>query len=157
MTLATEVIATCDQRGLTVATAESLTGGLLCAALVDVPGASRVVRGGLVAYTPEIKIQWLDVSAELIGEHGTVHREVASQMAQSARGRFDVDRAVSTTGVAGPGSAEGHEAGTVFIAVAGPESIQVHEHHFPGDRAQVRSACVDAALSALVVSLEEQE
>lgn len=143
--------------GQTVATAESLTGGLLCAALVDVPGASDVVRGGVVAYQAEVKTSALGVPAELIAEQGTVAGDVAAALARGARERFDAGYGVSTTGVAGPGPSEGKPAGAVFVAVAGPvDEIAVESLSLPGDRAEVREGAVYAALTLLSVRLREQ-
>lgn len=107
-------------RGLSIATAESLTGGALVARLVDIPGASRVVRGGVCTYATDTKASVLSVSRERLELTGPVDAEVAKQMASGARALFGADIALSTTGVAGPGSADGHEAGTVHVACAGP-------------------------------------
>lgn len=154
---AEEIVASLTAAGQHVATAESLTGGLLCAALVDPPGASEVVRGGIVAYQPEMKTALLDVSSELIEERGTVCAEVATALAAGARRELGAHWGVSTTGVAGPGPSEGRAQGTVFIAVAGPDDVAVAEElHLPGDRTQVRSGAVDAALSLLGARLREQ-
>ncbi|MDO5068462.1 MAG: nicotinamide-nucleotide amidohydrolase family protein [Propionibacteriaceae bacterium] len=108
------------RRGLTVATAESLTAGLVSATLADVSGASTVLRGGIVAYSPEVKQQLLGVDPELLEAHGTVHAEVARQMAHGAARALHADLALATTGVAGPGPAEGHPPGTGFLALALP-------------------------------------
>lgn len=154
---AARVIDVLDRLGYSLGTAESLTGGLVCAALVDVPGASRVVRGAIVAYDPTVKTKVLGVDAGLIARCGTVHADVARQMAQGAQKLLGSDVAVSITGVAGPGPAEGHEPGTVIVAIAvGDDEVQVQTHRFTGDRSQVRQQSVFAALSALAVTLEEQ-
>ena len=142
--------------GATVATAESLTGGLVCAALVDVSGASDVVRGGVVAYAVEVKTSVLGVDAALVAEHGTVHPRVAEQMAEGARAVCGATHGVSTTGVAGPGPSEGHPAGTVYVAVAGPSGTVSERVDLAGDRARVRAAAVDVAVSLLVARLGEE-
>lgn len=133
-------------RGWSLGTAESLTGGLLAATLVAVPGASRVFHGSVVAYDSGLKIEVLGVEADLVDRVGTVHREVASQMALGACRVLGVDVAIATTGVAGPGPSEGHPAGTVWLACATPTGVTARLLALSGDRAQVRGAAVEAAL-----------
>jgi nicotinamide-nucleotide amidase len=144
------------ERDETIATAESLTGGLVCATLVDAPGASALVRGGVVAYVPEVKSQILGVDDELIDAHGTVDGEVARQMAEGVRLRLGATWGVATTGNAGPDSSEGKPVGTVFIAVAGPGASSVRELALSGDRDEIRRSTTTAALSLLLATLEEQ-
>ncbi|MEH3033877.1 MAG: nicotinamide-nucleotide amidohydrolase family protein [Aeromicrobium erythreum] len=153
---AEQVVAALGERGATVATAESLTGGLLCAALVDVPGASAVVRGGVVAYAPALKVGLLGVAASTIEAVGTVDPRTAHEMAVGVRERLGADWGVSTTGVAGPGPAEGKPAGTVHVAVAGPDGVTAVELALSGDRAAIRRGTVQAALSALMGRLGEE-
>lgn len=143
-------------RGETVATAESLTGGLVCAALVDVPGASDVVRGGVVAYAADLKAQLLGVDAAYIAAHGTVDGMVARSMADGVRLRLDATWGIATTGNAGPDSSEGRPVGTVFIAVAGPGVSSVRELALAGDRIEIRRSTTAAAVSLLLATLEEQ-
>ncbi|WP_277452039.1 CinA family protein [Janibacter sp. DB-40] len=133
-------------RGWSLGTAESLTGGLLAATLVAVPGASRVFHGSVVAYDPGLKIEVLGVAADLVDRVGTVDREVASQMALGACRVLGVDVAIATTGVAGPGPSEGHPAGTVWLACATPSEVTARRLALTGDRSQVRSGAVEAAL-----------
>lgn len=133
-------------RGWSLGTAESLTGGLLAATLVAVPGASRVFHGSVVAYDPGLKIEVLGVAADLVDRVGTVDREVASQMALGACRVLGVDVAIATTGVAGPGPSEGHPAGTVWLACAAPSGVTARRLALTGDRSQVRSGAVEAAL-----------
>jgi len=156
MTLAAEVVAALRDAGSTVATAESLTGGLVCATLVGVPGASDVVRGGVVAYAPEIKTTMLGVDADLIEARGTVDAEVAAAMACGARSRLAATYGLATTGVAGPDPSEGKPPGTVHIAVAGPQGVVTRLLELSGDRAAIRSGTVDALLSLLVATLGEE-
>ncbi|MGJ9422701.1 CinA family protein [Aeromicrobium sp. CF3.5] len=151
-----DVIDLARSAGATVASAESLTGGLVCAALVDVPGASDVVRGAVVAYAADVKIALLGVDADLVATHGTVHPQVAEQMAEGVRAACGASHGVSTTGVAGPGPSEGQPAGTVFVAVAGPAGTVSTRVDVAGGRAQVRSGAVGAALSLLVATLGEE-
>lgn len=141
-------------RGLSIATAESLTGGALVARLVDIPGASRVVRGGVCTYATDTKASVLSVSRERLELTGPVDAEVAKQMASGARALFGADIALSTTGVAGPGGADGHEAGTVHVACAGPGGALHRLVHIPGDRGAVRAGAVDAALALLREALD---
>jgi nicotinamide-nucleotide amidase len=149
-------VAALRDAGATVATAESLTGGLVCATLVGVPGASDVVRGGVVAYAPEVKTTMLGVDADLIDARGTVDAEVADAMARGARTRLGATYGLATTGVAGPDASEGKPPGTVHIAVAGPQGVVTQLLELAGDRAAIRSATVDALLSLLVATLGEE-
>lgn len=148
--LAAHVVRTCTDLGLTLATAESLTGGLVAATVVDVPGASRVLRGGVVAYAPDVKRELLGVDAGLLERVGTVDEGVARQMAEGARRVLGSAVAVATTGVAGPGAAEGHPAGTVWIACLAPGESRTRRLTLTGDRAAVRSGCRDAALTLVL-------
>ena len=110
------VVRLLTQRGETVAVAESLTGGLLVAALVAVPGASKVLRGGVVAYMTDLKATLLDVDPDLLARAGAVDRDVALQMARGASLRLGADYGVATTGVAGPDPQDGHPVGEVWVA-----------------------------------------
>lgn len=155
---AATVVEALRRAGRTVAVAESLTGGLLAATLVDVPGASRVLRGAVVAYATDLKHELLGVDADLLRRCGAVDGEVAEQMAGGVRRRLGADYGVATTGVAGPDAQGGHAPGTVYVAVAGPEAdprgpLQ-RRLHLPGDRAQVRRGAVRAALAALQERLD---
>ena len=141
-----QLIADLTQRGLTIATAESLTGGGLVARLVDVPGASHVVRGGACTYAVDTKSSVLGVSESRLSMTGPVDEEVARQMARGARELFHADIGLSTTGVAGPGPADGFPAGTVHIACAHPAGEEHRLLHLEGDRAAVRAGSIDAAL-----------
>ena len=156
MTEAAEAVAALRAAGATVATAESLTGGLVCATLVEVPGASDVVRGGVVAYAAEIKTTMLGVDADLIDERGTVDADVAAAMARGACARIGATYGLATTGVAGPDSSEGKPPGTVHIAVAGPHGVVTRLLELAGDRATIRSGTVGALLSLLVATLGEE-
>ncbi|MGA8987485.1 CinA family protein [Aeromicrobium sp.] len=140
----------------TVATAESLTGGLLCAALVGVAGASDVVRGGIVAYAPDSKTDLLGVGAELIAERGTVDADVAAAMATGSRERFGATYGLATTGVAGPDPSEGKPVGAVYIAIAGPGGVDTRLLHLSGNRETIRAETVAALLSWLVARLGEE-
>jgi nicotinamide-nucleotide amidase len=155
--LATEAIKLLTAMGKTVAVAESLTGGLVAAALTSVPGASVVVRGGVIAYATELKTALLGVPADLLARHGAVHPEVAAAMAGGVRLRLGATYGVATTGVAGPGPAEGRPQGTVFVAVEGPAGPAGAGLHLAGDRRQVRDGSVLSVLSLLVSALREDD
>lgn len=133
-------------RGATVAVAESLTGGLVAAALTDQAGSSETFRGGVVAYATELKATLLGVDAPLLATHGPVHPEVARQMARGVADRLGATIGIATTGVAGPGPSDGQPAGTVFVAVWGFGAGPVRALHLRGDRAEVRRQAVAAAL-----------
>ena len=156
MTLASEAVDGLREAGATVATAESLTGGLVCATLVSVPGASDVVLGGVVAYSPQAKIDLLGVDAALIASQGTVDAEVAAQLAIGARERFGATYGLSTTGVAGPDPSEGKPVGTVHVAIAGPSGVSATELKLDGDRDTIRTGTVEVVLSQLVARLGEE-
>ena len=136
-------------RGETVATAESLTAGLVCAALTSVAGSSDVVRGGLVVYATELKAGLAGVSAELLAAHGAVHPEVAAQLAAGARRTCGASWGLGLTGVAGPDPQDGVSPGRVYIAAVGPLGEQVLELDISGDRHAVRSSAVSAAVELL--------
>lgn len=145
------LVAALIERGLTIAVAESLTGGQLVAALIDVPGASATVLGGVVAYNTELKHSVLGVSAELLAEHGPVHPEVARQMAAGVRtalavGGKPADVGLATTGVAGPESQGGHAVGTVYLGLAVGDRVESVALALSGSRSQIRSATVNAAV-----------
>ncbi|HEY2316438.1 MAG TPA: CinA family protein [Streptosporangiaceae bacterium] len=154
---AREIIELLTARGQTVALAESLTGGLVTAALTSVPGASLVVRGGIVAYATDLKAGLLGVPSDLLARHGPVDPGVAAAMAAGVRERLGATYGVSTTGVAGPGPADGKPQGTVFIAVEGPSGPAGSGLELTGDREQVRIETVRRALSLLVSALREDE
>jgi len=148
---ASELIARLAELGWTVAIAESLTGGLVVASLVSVPGASAQLRGGVVAYATDLKHAVLGVDTELLETNGPVHPEVARQMADGVRRVLghDGERAdvgISTTGVAGPDSPDGQPIGTVYIGVSTPLGTRVEALELSGDRAQIRAAAATQAL-----------
>ncbi|MFB9800598.1 CinA family protein, partial [Streptomonospora salina] len=136
--------------GATLATAESLTGGLISAAVTGVPGASAVYRGGAVAYATDLKARLLDVPRDLLAERGAVDPDVAGAMAEGARHRMAADYGLAVTGVAGPDPQDGRSAGTVFAAVSGPRGgARVSGLSFSGDRARIRARTVEQALRLL--------
>jgi nicotinamide-nucleotide amidase len=148
------LIAELTRRGLTIAVAESLTGGALTAELIRIPGASVVVNGGVVAYQTALKHTLLGVDAALLAEYGPVHPEVARQMASGVRARLAVDGrpadiGVATTGVAGPDGQNGQTPGTVFLGLAGAGAASVIPLRLHGDRASIRAGSVAAAIEAV--------
>ena len=148
--LARSVIAALKERGLTVAACESLTGGLICATLVDVPGASAVVRGGFVTYQTDTKTLLADVPAALIAEKGVVSAEVARAMAEGARHKLGTDIAVSATGMASPGSPDEPPAGTVYVGLATATGVKALPLQLTGDRQEIRRQTVHTALTAIL-------
>lgn len=149
---AARVVAAATATGTTFSIAESLTGGMIAAAIASVPGASAVFRGAVVAYHQDVKISVLGVPAELIAEHGTVHGDVAAAMARGVATACCAEVAVATTGVAGPGPHEGHPAGTVFVGTwDGSCAKGVYAGLTNGDagRREVRAAATLAALDQL--------
>jgi len=135
------------ERGLTLATAESCTGGLVSARLTDVPGSSAVFIGGIVAYSNDVKAGQLGVPESVLREHGAVSAETAAAMARGARERLGADVAVSVTGVAGPdGGTEEKPVGLVFLHASGPLGERQLRFDFPGDRATIRGRATVAAL-----------
>lgn len=141
------VLDLCRARGLTLATAESCTGGLVAARLTAVPGASAVFRGSVVAYADEVKAAELGVPEDVLTRHGAVSAETAAAMARGARERLGADVAVAVTGIAGPegGSAE-KPVGLVFVHAAGPAGEEARRSELPGDRELVRGRAAAIAL-----------
>jgi nicotinamide-nucleotide amidase len=151
--LARGVLAACATRGWTLAAAESLTGGAVTSALVAVPGASTVLRGGIVAYATDLKARLLGVPAELLDEDGPVSPRTARAMAQGACRATGADVGLATTGVAGPDPQDGHAPGLVFVAVAGPGFDAVERLELAGDRPAVRAGAVAGVLTLAERSL----
>jgi nicotinamide-nucleotide amidase len=154
--LATEIIGLLTRTGETVAAAESLTGGLVAAALTDVPGASEAFRGGVVAYATELKAQALGVDVTMLKRHGPVYAPVAAAMAEGVRTRLGATVGVATTGVAGPGPQDGHPAGTVHIAVSLAGDTVVRTMALAGTRDEVRRLTVERVLGLLLGRLREE-
>lgn len=135
------------ERAATVATAESLTGGLVGAALTDLAGVSAVYRGGVVVYATELKAQLAGVPAEQLDRDGPVHPDTAAAMAAGVRDRLAATYGLATTGVAGPDPQDGIAAGTVYVAAAGPSGTRVERLQLAGDRLAVRRETVRAVLA----------
>ncbi|SEF32475.1 nicotinamide-nucleotide amidase [Amycolatopsis pretoriensis] len=146
---AAALVAALTARGETVAAAESLTAGLVCATLATVPGASAVLRGGLVVYATELKTALAGVDADLLAEHGAVHPEVAAQLAEGARDRCRATWGLGLTGVAGPSPQDGVAPGTVHVGLAGLGTRTVRTLALSGDRDLIRTRSVQAAFALL--------
>jgi nicotinamide-nucleotide amidase len=139
-----------QMRGMTLAVAESCTGGLLAERITSLSGSSRYFLGGAVVYSNELKTQFADVPKALIEQHGAVSREVAAAMAEGIRKRCLASYGVGITGVAGPtGGTEQKPVGLVYIALAGEEGTQVVERNFPGDRRRIRQFATQQALEMI--------
>src|SRR4051794_40346976 len=146
---AAAAVHTLVDRKQTVATAESLTGGLVAATIVEIPGVSAVFRGGLVVYATELKHALAGVPEELLKERGAVDPDVAVALAAGARERCVADWGVATTGVAGPEPQDGKPVGLVYVAVAGPTGTSVRELRLGGARSRIRNESVVAVLELL--------
>ncbi|MDH6180686.1 nicotinamide-nucleotide amidase [Microbacteriaceae bacterium SG_E_30_P1] len=154
----TAIISLLRERGLTLAVAESLTGGMLVARLIDVPGASNAVLGGVVAYDTRLKHSVLGVDSELLAERGPVDGDVARQMADRVRTVLAVDGrpadvGVATTGVAGPDPQGDAPVGTVYIGIAVGNVVSSRRVMLSGDRHAIREATVSEALLSLAEAL----
>lgn len=155
---AERLLARLDAQGWSVGVAESLTGGLVVASLVAVPGASRRVRGAVVAYATDVKRALLGVDEELLEAQGAVHPEVAAQMADGVRvalahDGIRADVGISTTGIAGPDSPDGQPVGTVHIAVSTAGGTRVRTLLLAGSRDEIRDQAVGAALRLALEAL----
>lgn len=150
VTTAADVVELLSAHSLTLATAESLTAGAVAARVADISGASRVLRGGVIAYQNDIKADVLGVNTARLDSHGAVDEQVSLQMADGARRRLGANVGVATTGVAGPQPHQGQPVGTVWIAVATDEVQRATLFRFEGDRETIRQASVDAALRLIV-------
>jgi nicotinamide-nucleotide amidase len=154
--LAADLVARLTAAGQTVAVAESLTGGLVSAALTEPPGASLVLRGGVLAYASDLKSQVLGVDEVLLEQVGAVDPVVAEQMAAGVRSLMGATYGLATTGVAGPDPADGKPVGTVYVALVGPEFSRVKALTLSGDRAGIRAQSVLAVLTLLAEELPDQ-
>ena len=147
----------CRARGLTLATAESCTGGMVAARLTSVPGSSDVFVGGVVAYANTVKASELGVAQEVLEQHGAVSAETAAAMAHGVRARLGVDVGVAVTGVAGPsGGTEEKPVGLVFVHAVGPDGEEARRTELPGDRDMVRGRATAASLHLVRRLLESR-
>ncbi|CAM3826323.1 CinA family protein [Tsukamurella ocularis] len=146
---AARLVAALVERGETVASAESLTAGLFAATVADVPGASAVLRGGLIVYATDLKASLAGVPPGELERNGPVHPDTARALARGARTRCGADWGVGLTGVAGPTEQDGVPVGTVHMGISGPSGTTVSTLRLDGDRATVRRGAVRAALREL--------
>jgi nicotinamide-nucleotide amidase len=155
--LAARLVMLCRAKGVTIATAESCTGGLIAAAITAIPGSSAVLDRGFVTYSNNAKTELLGVPAGLIASIGAVSEAVAQRMATAAKSRAHTDIAVSVTGIAGPdGGTPQKPVGTVWFGLANRHSdISTHHQLFKGDRAEIRAASVTFALNLLLGATEK--
>jgi len=152
-TPANELVEALSVAGQTIATAESLTAGLLAATIAGVPGASAVLRGGLIVYVADLKVSLAQVDPRVIDTDGAVSAAAAAQLATGARQQCAADWGVGLTGVAGPDSQDGWPVGTVFLGVAGPAGVTVRQLALPGGRWAVRQGAVRAAIAGVIGQL----
>jgi len=150
------VVARLVDLGLTVATGESLTGGLVAASLAQVPGCSAVLRGGIVAYQRDVKARLLDVPESTLAQ-GLVSEAVASAMARGAAAQLGADVGIGTTGVAGPEPHEGVPVGSVWIAVCVGQVVVARHLSLAGDREQIRCQTAAACFELLTELLSSSE
>jgi PncC family amidohydrolase len=149
--LAQQLQTACLARGLTVATAESCTGGLVAHVITEVPGSSGYLVGGVVAYADRAKRDLLGVPAEMLLAHGAVSAQVAVAMAEGVRVRLGTDLGVAVTGIAGPdGGTASKPVGLVYVAVAGLGAPEVRRHQWTGDRSENKAASAASALELLL-------
>lgn len=138
------------EREQSVAAAESLTAGLFCATIAEVPGASAVLRGGVVVYATDLKTVLAGVPEDLLAAHGPVSPETAAALAEGVRDRCTATWGIGLTGVAGPDPVDGHAPGRVYLGLSDGRRTEVAELTLPGDRSAIRAAAVSAAVSALL-------
>ena len=150
--LARQLQTVCLARGLTVATAESCTGGLVAHVITEVPGSSGYLVGGVVAYSDAVKRDLLGVPADTLRAHGAVSAQAAMAMAEGVRAHLGTDLGVAVTGVAGPdGGTAAKPVGLVYVAVAGLGAPEVRRHHWAGERSANKTASAESALELLLV------
>ncbi|MEE2031063.1 CinA family protein [Rhodococcus chondri] len=153
-TRAADLVAVLTARQETVATAESLTAGLLAATIAGVPGASLVLRGGLVVYATDLKASLADVDVRALERDGPVAESTAAALALGAVRRCGATWGIGLTGVAGPDEQDGHRPGTLFLGISGPSGTVVARPHVTGNRWQIRLGAAAAAVSGLLARLE---
>lgn len=152
--LSAEIVSLCTFKGLTIGFAESLTGGLISAEIVSVPGASACLEGSVVSYSNDIKIYVLGVDEDVIRDHGAVSEQCAMQMASGARRVLNTDIAVSVTGIAGPaGGSKEKPVGTVYIGFASQDKNYANHYIFTGDRDSIRLQTVEEAFKTALVNI----
>ncbi|WP_050981327.1 CinA family protein [Caldisericum exile] len=149
-----KLVNTLKERNLTIATAESVTGGLVAKSITDVPGSSKVFLGGIIAYSPNAKVNILKIDETLIKKLGTVDPLIAEIMARNVKGIFGADVGVSTTGIAGPDSIEGKQVGLCYVGIVIKDENFVFENKFEGDRAIIREYITEFLINKLIEILQ---
>ena len=149
------ILKLCKQKGVTIVTAESCTGGLIAGCLTEVPGSSAVIEGGFVTYSNQAKMLMLSVKLEQLDQYGAVSEEVARSMAEGALGSSKADIAIACTGVAGPGGAtDAKPVGLVHLSCASRNHPTLHKkYNFSGERSTIRLATVNAAFGLIEAQL----
>lgn len=146
----------CERRGYRLAVAESCTGGSLAAAITDLPGVSSFFLGAIISYSDDVKRHLLGVPPEVLAEHGAVSEPTARAMAAGVRERLGADVGISVTGIAGPtGATPTKPVGLVYVGVATPQKTVVRTDVWPGSRAEIRAASVQAALELGLEALQQ--
>lgn len=146
------------ERRLTLATAESCTGGLICHRLTNVAGSSAYLMGGIVAYSNEAKLRFLNVQEQTLIAYGAVSQETALEMAVGARAVFGTDLAVSVTGIAGPsGGTPEKPVGLTYIVLATPQGAHAQRFQWSGDRIANKDASAKAAFELIIAYLSQDE
>ena len=155
MTLEERAVKLLKEKGYTLSTAESCTGGLLAGRIINVSGASDIINVGFVTYANEAKMKYLGVSEEVLRDHGAVSFECAHQMALGVTSQMDAEVGLATTGIAGPGGGTAEKpVGLVYIGCSICGNVSVEEYHFSGTREQIRNRTVKEALTLLIKRLE---
>jgi len=139
-----------DMENFKIATAESCTGGLIASRLTDISGASNYFKGGVIAYTNEIKKSILRVKSETLEKFGAVSSQTAMEMASNVRKIFSATIGLSSTGVAGPLTSENKPVGLVYVAIVGENFSEVREFHFKGSRTEIKFQAADGAFNLLM-------
>ena len=152
---ASSILKVCKQKGITIITAESCTGGLIAGCLTEIPGSSSVIEGGFVTYSNQAKVSMLSVKLEQLDQYGAVSEEVARSMAEGALGSSKADIAIACTGVAGPGGATNTKpVGLVHLSCALKKHPTLHKScNFSGERSTIRLATVKAAFELIEAQL----
>lgn len=143
------------EKGLTLGSIESFTGGLFAREITAVPGASKFYKGGLVTYATEEKIRLLGISQVDVDKYGVVSKEIATQMAELGRKKLNVDYAISFTGNAGPDAMENKPVGLIYIGVSSTKETEAYEFKLEGDRATIQKSAIDLALALISQELEK--
>lgn len=150
-----EVVMLLREKALVMTTAESCTGGLVAAGIVNVPGASAVFKEGYITYSNEAKQKLLGVSAQTLAQHTAVSRETAAEMAAGGAYSAAADVCVAVTGVAGPDTEDGNPVGLVYVGCYCEGEVQVMEYHFKGTRREIRELAAEAALQLAAACLKK--